>query len=139
MGERPPEALPSTMDINYPKEIKMIKIGPEGTATIATGTIAASGTYTSEAFSARGLHGFFSLEWLVTGDGTMKAEVLTSNAGGTFHDLDTDITTGQTKTSGTSGANMTDFEVTPCDQFKIKFTETGTANSIVVVARLKAL
>jgi hypothetical protein len=69
----------------------------------------------------------------------MKAEVLVSNDGETFLELDDDITSAQTKTTGTSGVNMTDFEVTPCTQLKIKFTETGGADSIAVSARLRAI
>jgi hypothetical protein len=117
----------------------MIKLRNTGTVTISTGTISASGSYTTDAYDASSLEGFFSLQWTVTGDGTMKAEVLVSNDGATFHELDADITTAQTKSTGTSGVNMTDFEVTPCNQFKLKFTETGTANSVTVVARLRAL
>ena len=117
----------------------MIKLRSTSTVSISTGTIAASDTYTTDPFDCTGLQGFFSLQWTVTGDGTMKAEVLVSNDGATFHELDADITTAQTKSTGTSGVNMTDFEVTPCNQFKLKFTETGTANSVTVVARLRAL
>ncbi|MFZ2809448.1 MAG: hypothetical protein WAZ60_23945 [Desulfosalsimonadaceae bacterium] len=117
---------------------KMIKLRTTGTTTITSGTIALSQSYTSEAYDATQLQGFFSLQWTVTGDGTMKAEVLVSNDGVTFHDLDSDITTGQTKSTGTGGVNMADFEVTPCNQIKIKFTETGGANSIAVVAKLRA-
>jgi hypothetical protein len=116
----------------------MIKLRNTGTVSISTGTISASGSYTTDAYDASSLEGFFSLQWLVTGDGTMKAEVLVSNDGSTFLELDADITSAQTKSTGTSGANMSDFEVTPCNQFKIKFSETGTANSIAVVARLIA-
>jgi hypothetical protein len=86
-----------------------------------------------------GLEGFFSLQWTVTGTGTMKAEVLVSNDGSTFLELDADITSTQTASTGTGGVNMTDFEVTPCNFMKIKFTETGGATAAVVVARLKAL
>lgn len=117
----------------------MIKLDQRGPVVIETGTVAASGSYTSEAFSTIGLQGFFSLQWKVTGDGTMKAEVLVSNDGTTFIEVDSDITTAQTKSTGISGANMSDFEVTPCEQFKIKFTETGATDSISVVARLRAI
>jgi hypothetical protein len=117
----------------------MIKLRTTGTVTITTGTIAASGTYSSEAYDATQLRGYFSLQWTVTGDGTMKAEVLVSNDGATFHELDADITTAQTKNTGTSGVNMVSFSVTPCNQFKIRFTETAGANSISVVAKLKAI
>lgn len=116
----------------------MIKLRNTNTVTISTGTIAASGSYTTDAFDCTELSGFFSLQWTVTGDGTMKAEVLVSNDGSTFLELDPDVTTAQTKTSGTGGVNMVDFDVTPCNQLKIKFTETGGANSVTVVARLRA-
>jgi len=66
----------------------------------------------------------------------MKAEVLSSNDHVTYLDINPDITTGQTKSTGTSGVNMIDFEVAPCNSFKIKFTETGGANSIVVAGTL---
>lgn len=116
----------------------MIKLKHTSTVSISTGTISASGSYTTEAYDCQELQGFFSLQWTVTGDGTMKAEVLVSNDGSTFLEIDSDITSAQTKSTGTSGVNMVDFEVTPCNQFKIKFTETGTSNSITVVARLKS-
>jgi hypothetical protein len=116
----------------------MIKLRNTNTVSISSGTITASGSYTTEAYDCIELIGYFSLQWTVTGDGTMKAEVLVSDDGSTFLELDPDITTGQTKSTGTSGVNMTDFIVTPCNQFKIKFTETGAASAIVVVARLRA-
>lgn len=117
----------------------MIKLRNTSTVSISTGTISAGGSYTTDAFDATELKGYFSLEWTVTGDGTMKAEVLVSNGGSVFHDLDTDITSAQTKVSGTSGCNMAGFTVTPCNQIKIKFSETGSAQAIVVTARLKAM
>ena len=116
----------------------MVKLRSTGTFTISTGTVAASGSYTTDALDCSGLQGLFSLQWTVTGDGTMKAEVLVSNDGNTFLELDADITTAQVKTSGTSGNNMTDFEVTPCNFMKLKFSETGGANSIAVAARLRS-
>lgn len=118
----------------------MIKLRNTGTVTISTGTIAASGSYTTEAFDCVGLQGVFSLQWIVTGDGTMKAEVLPSNDGENFLNTEPDIVVSQTKTTGpaSDGKNMVSFEVPPCNQFKIKFTETGTANSITVAARLRA-
>jgi len=116
----------------------MIKLRNTGTVTFATGTISASGSYTSDAFDCNQLSGYFSLQWTVTGDGTMKAEVLTSNDGTTFNDVDSDIITAQAKTSGVSGTNMASFEVTPCNQLKIKFTETGGASSIAVAVRFRA-
>jgi hypothetical protein len=117
----------------------MIKLRNTGTFTISSGTIVASGTYTTEALDASQLIGAFSLQWTVTGDGTMKAEVLVSNDGVNFHDLDTDITTGQTKSTGLSGTNMAAFDAVVCNQLKLKFTETGGSDTIAVVARLRAI
>lgn len=116
----------------------MLKLRNTGTVSISSGTITASGTYTTDPMDASGLNGNFSLQWTVTGDGTMKAEVLVSNDGVNFHDLDTDITSGQTKSSGSSGTNMAAFDAVVCNQLKIKFTETGGAQSIIVAARLRA-
>ena len=116
----------------------MIKLRNTNTVTISTGTIAASGSYTTDAFDCTELEGYFSLQWTVTGDGIMKAEVLSSNNGSNFSDINPDITSGQTKTSGSSGTNMDSFVVAPCNQLKIKFTETGTSDSIAVAARLRA-
>lgn len=115
----------------------MIKLRNTNTVTISTGTISASGSYTTDAYDCSELQGYFSLQWTVTGDGTMKAEVLTSNDGVNFNDIESDITTSQTKTSGISGTNMDSFEVAPCNQIKIKFTETGGADTIAVAARLR--
>jgi hypothetical protein len=117
----------------------MIKLRNTGTVSISSGSISASGSYVTEAMDASQCQGNFSLEWTVTGDGTMKAEVLVSNEGAVYHDLDTDITSAQTKSTGTSGCNMAGFDVTPCNFLKIKFTETAGAQAIVVTGRLKAI
>ena len=112
-------------------------LGTNDTPSITTGEIAASGSFTSDAFIARGIEGDATLQWTVTGDGTLKIEVLPSNDGVVFNDIVDDIVTGQTKTSGISGTNMIAFGIPPCDQVKFKFTETGGANHIHVVARLR--
>lgn len=112
----------------------MIKLRHTSTVSITTGTIAASGSYTTDPYDCAELEGYFSLQWTIVGSGTMKVEVLISNDGGTFTEIDPDITTGQTV-----GTSITDFIVTPCNQFKLKFTETaGAANTIAVTARLRA-
>jgi len=111
----------------------MLKLRNTGTVSISTGTIAASGSYTTEAMDCAGLEGFFSLQWLVVGDGTMKAEVLVSNDGDTFFDIDDDIASGKT-----AGSGMAAFDVTVCNFMRLKFTETGTSESIAVTGRLRA-
>lgn len=113
-------------------------LGINDTPSITTGEIAASGSFTSDAFIARGLEGDATLQWTVTGDGTLKVEALTSNDGTVFNDIADDICTGQTKTSGIGGTNMANFGIAPCDQVKFKFTETGRVNHIHVTARLRA-
>jgi hypothetical protein len=107
------------------------------TTIINTGEIAASGSYTTDAYIARGIEGDATLQWTVTGDGAMKVEVLTSNDGVIFNDIADDIVTGQTKSSGISGTNMVAFGIPSCDQVKFKFTETGGANHIHVASRLR--
>lgn len=112
----------------------MIKLRVTGTVTISTGTILPSGVYLSDALDASQLSGGFSMQWTITGAGTMKAEVLVSNDGANFHELDADITAAQT-----AGTNMAAFDVTVCNQLKLRFTETAGADSISVTARLKAI
>lgn len=82
--------------------------------------------------------GFASLQWLITGDGTAKFEVLSSNDGSNFLDVNDDIITGQTKTSGpgSDGKNMCVFTLMPSRSCKIKVTETGGAQAIAVTAYL---
>lgn len=106
---------------------------------ISSGPILATESYISDAISVSSLQGIFSLLWTVTGDGTMKAEVLVSNDGVHFFDLDPDICDGQTKLSGDGGTNMDSFDVTPCEFIKIKFTEVGGADDIEVEALLKMI
>ena len=118
----------------------MVKLINSQSVSLSSGSITAGGSYTSEAIDCRRAAGLFSLQWLVAGDGTMKAEVLSSNDGVSFLDVNPDITTGQTKTSGDgAGNNMIDFEVMPCNFFKIKFTETGAAQAITVTGKLVSL
>lgn len=109
------------------------------TTIISTGEISASGSYTSSAYISRGIEGDATLQWTVTGDGTMKAEILVSNDGTVFNDIVDDIVTGQTKTSGISGTNMVAFGIPSCSFVKFKFSETGGASDITVVAHLRVI
>jgi hypothetical protein len=116
------------------KEVsEMIKLRVTGTVSVSTGTILPSGVYLSDAFDASQLQGNFSLQWTITGAGTLKIEVLVSNDGVNFHELDADIAVGQLV-----GTGMAAFDVTVCNQLKLKFTETAGADPIVVTARLRA-
>lgn len=117
----------------------MIKLSDTNSIVISSGVIAANGDYTSEVFDCRGLKGDFSLQWLVTGDGTVKFEALISNDGENFLDIDADIAAAQTKTTGpaSDGHNMAGFTITVCNFFKIKITEANV-DTATVVARLRA-
>ena len=102
--------------------------------------VAKSGSATSVEISTSNVEGFFCLQWEVTGDGTVKFEVLPSNNGDDFLDTEPDIATGQTKTSGpgSNGKNLVSFGIPPCRSFKIMATETGGSKSVTVSAWLKA-
>jgi hypothetical protein len=104
-------------------------------------TIAANGNYTSGAIDLREIvqNGIFSLEYLITGDGTCKIEYfLCSTKGGTYVEPTTaqDIGSGLTKTSGTSGRDVITFTPEMAPFMKLKVTETGEANSVVVTLKL---
>jgi hypothetical protein len=118
----------------------MVKLRNTGTFTISTGTITASGNYLTDPLDCQGLEGFFSLEWIVTGDGTCKIEVLPSNDGSNYPDVEPDIASSQTKTSGPAadGINMDSFQPIPCNFMKLLFTETGGVSAVAVTARLRA-
>lgn len=102
-------------------------------------TIGASGSFTSQGIAIPEVHSHFSLYWEVTGDGTAKFEY-ESSPDGEHYVLDdgTAIAEGQLKTSGpgTDGIDMVNFAPLPCESLKIKCTETGTSDGIVVTAIL---
>lgn len=87
------------------------------------------------------IHGWFSLHVELSGDGTGKFQVAVSNnktnyiVSATASD---DIVTAHTKTSGpgTDGTQIYQFSAITAEWIKIKVTETGGANAIVVGAWL---
>jgi hypothetical protein len=114
----------------------MIVLGRDGAQNIVTGEILASGSFLSDAFDVSQVDGFFSLQWGVTGDGTLKVEALCALDGINFHDIADDIAAAQTKTSGIGGVNMDSFTIPPCLQMKLKFSETGGISAIDNVAAI---
>jgi len=94
-------------------------------------TIIASGVFTSKPVLVPCNCSNFGLQWVITGTGTGKFEVETSADGATFVEDSTDIATGQT-----AGSDAVPFSPVPCEAVKIKCTETGAANAIVVTAIL---
>lgn len=109
-------------------------------------TVAASGTNTSTAVDFGAIDrkwqpdGYFSIQVVLTGDGTAKFEYLISNDGTNFIEPSSasDIATGHTKTSGpgSDGIDIYEFSPEPCRYMKIRVTETGTSNSVVATVTL---
>lgn len=107
----------------------------------ATGTIAASGTFTSEAIDMAKYSNEWrlSLQFTVTGDGTLKIEVLSSNDGVNFVDTAVDVIVGAVKTGGpaTNGKYAPATVTIPVARWiKLLFTETGGAQSVACAATL---
>jgi len=80
-------------------------------------------------------NGVFSVYFKITGDGTAKVEyLLSSEEYGPFIEPSSasDVTTGQTKTSGpgSDGIDLVVFQPEIAPFMKIKITETGTASAI---------
>jgi len=102
-----------------------------------TATIAASGVGYSQPLKLTGKHGFFSVQTVLTGSGTLKIEYELSNstdAPQTWSEPDgaTDIASGLT-----AGTTLYQFEPeTVALWLRLKFTETGTANTVTYTTRM---
>ena len=107
----------------------------EGTA-IDGETIAASGSYTSSAIDLSQVRGYFSIQYTITGDGTVTLSYTLSNDGTTYltPSGSSSIATGLTKTSGPGGDGKDILPFTPPVAKFLKFvaTETGTTDDAVV-------
>lgn len=81
-------------------------------------------------------NGFFSVQYLITGDGTAKIEYNLSNDGATFIEPSsaTDIGSSLTKTTGpgSNGKDILSFSPELARWMKLKVTETGGAQAVVV-------
>ena len=111
-------------------------------------TIAASGVSDTAAIELwrHRPRGFFSFQFNVTGDGTLKFEVLLSNDGVTYcgpvvcksDGTTTTIATGITKTGGQNGDGNGIYPFSPAvaKYMKIRATETGAAHAAVLTAWL---
>ena len=83
--------------------------------------------------------GIFSIEYYITGSGTLKIEYsLCSIKGGTYIEPTSgaDIASGLTSSSGTSGRDIVTFNPELAPFLKIKVTETGTAADAVIDLKL---
>ncbi len=105
-------------------------------------TVTAGANTTSDAIDLNKYRpeGYFSLQVTITGSGTAKIEYLLSNNGTDYLEPSTgaDITASMTATSGpgSDGKDIFYFDPEPARYLKIKVTETGGADSVVVTATL---
>lgn len=90
-----------------------------------SGLIAVSGIWTSEAVDITDFIRYISLQWGIVGTGAVKIEILSSNDGVNFLDVNIDVATAQV-----AGWNMASVSFIPSAQIKIRATETGAANPI---------
>jgi|WetSurSiteA1Bulk_404760.scaffolds.fasta_scaffold66152_2 hypothetical protein len=120
----------------------------------SSGVINASGVWYSDPIQLLLKGGNISGQWSVTGLGTCKIELWSSNDGKVFLNCNTALTTGQTVSTGingltlnepgktifaaaTNGYNMDSALVVPSGQLMVVITETGGANSVTVSFTLK--
>jgi hypothetical protein len=83
--------------------------------------------------------GTFSIKYTVTGDGTCKFEyTVCDTIDGTYLEPSgaSDIASSITSSSGTSGTDWVSFSPILAPFMKIKCTETGTSNAVVVTLSL---
>ncbi|MFA5340304.1 MAG: hypothetical protein WC332_00865 [Clostridia bacterium] len=104
-------------------------------------TVTKNTTSTSVAFDLREIaqNGYFSIEYLITGDGTLTiAYTVCSTKAGTYFTPTgaSSIATGLTKTSGSSGLGGLSFTPSPYPFMKITATETGTSYDAVINLKL---
>jgi len=104
-------------------------------------TVAASADSTSDALDLKNRpEGYFSLQVTLTGTGTAKIEYLLSNNGSDYlvPSEAEDIVTAHTVASGpgADGKDIYVFEPEMTKFMKIKVTETGGANAVVVTITL---
>jgi len=113
------------------------------TKVINAETVVASGTYTSTPaidLQDKKMLGYFALQVTVTGSGTCKFEALVSINGTDYMEPSTfdDIASGFTASSGPGsdgkGIYKIDLKGIIPRQIKIKVTETGTSDSVIVNA-----
>ena len=97
-------------------------------------TIIASGSHTSPAINVGKADGFFSVEYTTTGTGTTTIEYLVSSSKtGTFV---TPSTASAIATAAAAGSDLISFSPVVAKYMKIKATEAGGANPVVITARL---
>ena len=99
-------------------------------------TVAASASATSASIPLSNVQGYFGFQHTVTGDGTVKFELLVSLNGDDFLEPSelSDIAADIVKTSGpgSDGKDIYQVTATTAKFIKIKATETGTSNNVTL-------
>lgn len=102
--------------------------------------VSAGGSATSGAVDISNARGYFSIQYAVTGDGTLKLTYQLSNDAITWitPSSATEIATGLTKTSGpgSNGKDIVTFSPEMAKYIQIVATETGGANSATITAMM---
>ena len=101
-------------------------------------SVVASGTAESDAIDSRHLDGVCSVQYEITGDGTLTLEYLLSLDGVNYITPSgaTEIGTSLTKLSGTAGKDVLEFTPEAARYMKILATETGTADTAILTLTL---
>jgi hypothetical protein len=112
----------------------VLKKGYSQLAVWRTTTLAAGNNALSNPIDIRGIDGYLSAGWVITGTGAVRFEILSCLDGTNYLDLSADIAAGQTVTSGpdANGKNGASITTVPAPFIKIRMTETGGANAAVV-------
>ena len=97
-------------------------------------SLAAGNNMLSNPIDIRGIDGYLSAGWVITGTGTVRFEILSCLDGTNFLDLSANIADAQTVTTGpdANGRNGASIVTVPAPFIKIRATETGGANAAVV-------
>jgi hypothetical protein len=112
----------------------VLKKGYSQLAVWRTTTLPAGNNALSSPIDIRGIDGYLSAGWIITGTGTVRFEILSCLDGTNYLDLSGDIAAAQTATSGpdANGKNGASIVTVPAPFIKIRMTETVGANAAVV-------
>lgn len=102
-----------------------------------TTTVVASGTNYSPAIDLSGRHGYFSIQIVVSGAGTLTVAYQLSNSEIAPQAWSTPVSASSIAAGLTTGTYLYKFEPQTIGKWmRLSFTETGTANSVVVTSNL---
>lgn len=122
--------------VSISREFPEGQVQTETTAIFTTESVTASATVTSGFIDLYNCRGFFSVQYLITGDGTLTLTYSLSNDGSTYITPTGAVAIGTalTKTTGPGGDGKDILSFTPMVArfMKIIATETGGANTAIL-------